>query len=98
MQHIKKSLLFICFLSGNAGLWAQVNLDLPRNYQYAYDVAHTRSLTGEPGKNYWQNTASYTIQVTSDPVSLLLSGTETIIYTNNSPDTLRNTQFKLYPN
>lgn len=98
MQHIKKSLLFICFLSGNAGLWAQVNLDLPRNYQYAYDVAHTRSLTGEPGKNYWQNTASYTIQVTFDPVSLLLSGTETIIYTNNSPDTLRNTQFKLYPN
>jgi hypothetical protein len=33
-----------------------------------------------------------------DPLSLLVNGNETISYTNNSPDTLTNILFKLYPN
>jgi hypothetical protein len=55
-------------------------------------------MNGKPGKNYWQNTANYDINVLFDPLSLLVNGNETISYTNNSPDTLTNILFKLYPN
>lgn len=38
---------------------------------------------------YWQQRADYTIHVSLDTATHLLSGTTTIRYTNNSPDTLR---------
>ena len=72
-------------------------LSPPVNIQSAIDK-QTRSLDGKPGKNYWQNTADYDLKISFDPVTRLLSGSEEIIYTNNSPDTLRNFVFKLYPN
>lgn len=74
-----------------------VSLYVPRNLKATYDKG-TRSTTGEPGKNYWQNTANYTITVNFDPVTRLVSGKEEILYTNSSPDTLRQVWFKLYPN
>jgi len=58
----------------------------------------TRTVTGEPGARYWQNRGDYSIQVRFDPHTRLVSGTETIVYTNNSPDTLKSLLFKLYPN
>src|SRR5437762_3166247 len=70
---------------------------LPVNIQSAYDK-QTRSLDGQPGKNYWQNTANYDLKINFDPATRSLSGSEEIDYTNNSPDTLRNIVFKLYPN
>ena len=48
-----------------------------------------RRADGAPGKDYWQQRADYAIRVTLDTASRRLSGTETIRYTNNSPDTLR---------
>lgn len=98
MQRFKNFLLPLVLLICTTAIFAQTNLELPRNYQYAYDIAQTRSLTGLPGKNYWQNTAHYKIDVNFDPVTLLVSGTESIEYINNSPDTLHNVAFKLYPN
>ena len=44
---------------------------------------------GRPGPRYWQQRAAYTIHVSLDTATHLLSGTTTIRYTNNSPDTLR---------
>src|SRR6202000_3459864 len=44
------------------------------------------------------NHADYTIHVRFDPATRLVSGSESIVYTNNSPDTLRQLLFKLYPN
>ncbi len=79
------------------GLIAQQQLHIPRNIQQAY-TQQTRSETGLPGKNYWQNTASYNLQVQFDPLSRYLQGTEEITYQNNSPDTLNVLWFKLYPN
>ncbi|GGK77414.1 peptidase [Rufibacter glacialis] len=70
---------------------------MPRNIAAAYQKG-TRSPDGLPGKNYWQNTAAYTIKVDFDPFSRKLSGTVDIDYTNNSPDTLKQIVFKLYPN
>jgi hypothetical protein len=73
------------------------DLPLPRNIQEAYQK-ETRSREGKPGRNYWQNTADYDIGVVFNPGSLLVKGAETISYTNNSPDTLFDIVFKLYPN
>jgi hypothetical protein len=55
-------------------------------------------MDGKPGKNYWQNAAVYNIAVNFDPATRVIKGSETITYTNNSPDTLKEIVFKLYPN
>jgi hypothetical protein len=48
----------------------------------------TRSGGGVPGPAYWQNRADYSIAARIEPATRLLSGEETITYTNNSPDAL----------
>lgn len=47
-----------------------------------------RSSNGSPGPLYWQNKADYNIKATIDTISDILTATETIYYTNNSPDSL----------
>lgn len=47
-----------------------------------------RSSNGAPGPNYWQNEADYELHAELDPGAKVLRGTETITYTNNSPDHL----------
>ncbi|HVT83766.1 MAG TPA: hypothetical protein VHD35_01120, partial [Chitinophagaceae bacterium] len=76
---------------------AQNTLPTPRNIQMTYDKG-TRSITGAPGKNYWQNSADYSIHVNFFPATRLLTGNEDVVYTNNSKDALRLILFKLYPN
>src|SRR5579871_3831135 len=73
------------------------DLPVPLNIRQAIDKG-SRTLSGKPGPHYWQNEANYDIRVNFNPSSRLLSGFESITYTNNSPDTLRQLLFKLYPN
>ena len=47
-----------------------------------------RTASGAPGHEYWQQRADYTIKVTLDEPSRKLTGSETIVYHNNSPDRL----------
>ena len=47
-----------------------------------------RSSNGAPGPSYWQNEADYDLHPTIDVANKQLSATETITYTNNSPDVL----------
>ncbi len=47
-----------------------------------------RSAGGAPGARYWGNRADYDIQARLDPAAKTLSATETITYSNNSPDRL----------
>ena len=47
-----------------------------------------RSANGAPGPDYWQQRADYTITATLDTAARAVSGSVTIRYTNNSPDTL----------
>jgi hypothetical protein len=49
----------------------------------------TRTRTGEPGPNYWQQFARYSIKAELVPTSSQLTGRETVWYFNHSPDTLR---------
>ncbi len=44
--------------------------------------------SGLPGPAYWQNRADYTIKATIETGPHVLHGSETIAYTNNSPDPL----------
>lgn len=50
----------------------------------------TRSASGQPGHNYWQNRADYNIKATLTEGSsdTTITGEVTITYTNNSPDNL----------
>ena len=64
------------------------DLYMPRNIKNAYQKG-TRSLTGAPGPNYWQNKGVYDIQETVHTDIQSISGTEKIVYSNNSPDTLK---------
>jgi hypothetical protein len=48
-----------------------------------------RSASGAPGPNYWQQKADYVIHVELDDAKQKIVGSETITYTNNSPDPLR---------
>ena len=93
-----KSIKIFCvcfFLLGYAQ--AQTPLPVEVVFQNTYQKG-TRSLTGAPGKNYWQNTSKYLIKVDFNPVNRVLKGNVEISYTNNSPDVLTEIWFKLYPN
>jgi Peptidase family M1 domain len=70
---------------------------IPRNIQQAYDKG-TRSIDGTPGPNYWQNSSDYKIKAEFNPFKRLLTGSETITYHNNSPDTLSQIVIRLYQN
>jgi len=58
----------------------------PFNHQNP--VNRYRAADGQPGPDYWQNRADYEIHATLDPKAKTLTGTETITYTNNSPQAL----------
>ncbi|MBU0696061.1 MAG: M1 family metallopeptidase [Bacteroidetes bacterium] len=47
-----------------------------------------RSASGAPGPKYWQQEADYDINAEVDDKTQRLTGSETITYTNNSPDPL----------
>jgi hypothetical protein len=75
----------------------QEKLFIPRNIQSAYEKG-TRSPDGKPGKEYWQNSADYKIDVEVIPSTYQIIGNERITYYNNSPDSLTRIVLRLYPN
>ncbi|MEZ7504490.1 M1 family metallopeptidase [Flavobacterium sp. Arc2] len=85
----EKSFLLILFV---ASFFAQNSfaqeLYTPRNIKEAYSNA-SRSKDGKPGKKYWQNHGKYTMEISVDPTTKMVSGTESIVYENNSNDTLK---------
>ncbi len=58
----------------------------------------TRSRDGRPGPKYWQNHARYAITVATTPPDRKVTGSEQIVYFNDSPDTLRALVFRLLVN
>lgn len=96
-MHIPKKLFFTILFFYSVGCFAQVTLPMPVNLQETYTKG-TRTPGGAPGKNYWQNRADYTLNIRFNPTSRLLDGKVSVEYFNNSPDTLKQILFKLYPN
>jgi len=91
--------IFLAFLLGLCVdvASAQQGLPVPAEVQRAYNKG-TRDISGKPGKHYWQNHADYALKVDFNPGTRLISGQVEIKYQNNSPDTLKQLWFKLYPN
>ncbi|MFA6249129.1 MAG: peptidase, partial [Mucilaginibacter sp.] len=90
-------LAVLCLTVLSGVTYAQAQLPIATNLNKAY-AQHTRSLSGAPGKAYWQNSADYQINASFTPNTRVLSGKVNISYQNNSPDTLKQVVFKLYPN
>ncbi|MFT5143036.1 MAG: hypothetical protein ACI80V_000896 [Rhodothermales bacterium] len=55
----------------------------------------TRDFTGRPGANYWQLEADYDIEVSLNPSTQRLAGSETITLHNNSPEELTEVYLRL---
>ncbi len=95
-------MLHLALLLGVTSIWAQqtpVNASSNPISNYDYHDAFaphfyskngtsTRSASGQPGAEYWQNSADYKLTAKLDEIKNEISGTGIITYTNNSPDKL----------
>ncbi|MCZ6825827.1 MAG: M1 family metallopeptidase [Gemmatimonadetes bacterium] len=61
------------------GMFAPLDLHPPDEY---------RTAAGAPGAAYWQQRVDYRVEATLDADAHRVTGSETITYTNNSPDSL----------
>jgi hypothetical protein len=61
-------------------------------------AAGTRDSTGRPGRNYWQLRTDYTIRARLDPATSRITGIETVVIHNGSPDSLDQIALRLDPN
>ncbi len=82
---------FLPFLA----LSQQAELPVSIEFRKAIDKG-TRTLDGHPGIKYWTNSSDYNIIASFDPATAVIDGQETIVYRNNSPDTLKMLVFRLY--
>ncbi|HWZ02234.1 MAG TPA: M1 family metallopeptidase [Mucilaginibacter sp.] len=93
IKSITLSAIFcLALLSANAQ-----TLTMPPEIMQAY-AKGTRSLSGKPGKKYWENHGRYNISVSMTPPDRTINGVEEITYFNNSPDTLHSLNMKLIVN
>ncbi|MEL1253671.1 M1 family metallopeptidase [Flavobacterium sp. DGU38] len=99
--NFSKALLSMAFFVGFSSVWAQ---EAPKtsgnsvnkyNYHdafaphfYTKNGTPTRSASGQPGVEYWQNRADYQITAKLNATTNEIIGTDIITYTNNSPDKL----------
>ena len=67
--------------SNHGNRFEQLGTILPTPNEY-------RTASGAPGPKYWQQRADYDIKCELDEANLLLKGSETVTYYNNSPDVL----------
>ncbi|MCC9166742.1 M1 family metallopeptidase [Pontibacter harenae] len=87
MRNLFKGLALFGLLAGPLAAMAQdtkfgqLGQELPTPNTY-------RTASGAPGHQYWQQRADYTINVELNDDNQSVKGSETITYTNNSPDVL----------
>jgi hypothetical protein len=101
MKNIRlKYILQLTFLLGISSLWSQQvpisstkktisNYDYHEAFApffYSKDGTNTRSASGQPGFEYWQNKADYKLSAKLNETNSEITGTSSITYTNNSPD------------
>ena len=95
-----KVIFQLTFLLVISTLWSQQNStssttkqvsrynyhDVFSPFFYTINGTNTRSASGQPGFEYWQNRADYILSVKLNEANSEITGTSTITYTNNSPD------------
>ena len=90
MKYILLFVLTIFSLSLNAQ-----NIFVPKEIENAIEK-QTRSISGSPGVNYWQNSTDYEIDVKINSYTQTLSASAKITYYNNSPYSLDKIVFRTY--
>jgi len=93
---MRKLIFFIAILFISLPCIGQTGLFIPKEFKSAYDRG-TRSYDGLPGVNYWQNRSEYKIEVDLKIPDRILDGKEDVVYSNNSPDTIKVIVVRLYP-
>jgi hypothetical protein len=86
-----KRILLLALIIATSQLFAQENYNYNKFKQLKEELATPtvyRTASGAPGHEYYQQKASYNIDVTIDDEKQSISGKETITYKNNSPDKL----------
>jgi hypothetical protein len=91
---MKRNIILALLILFAATVLTAQQLYVPRNVARAYENG-TRSADGRPGKNYWQNKASYNIHISVAPPNRTVSGSEEIVYVNNSPNPLSSIAIRL---
>jgi hypothetical protein len=95
MNRIKFSIYFVLIFSVFTAAQKQ-GIYIPSEIEKLYN-GNTRAWDGRPGEGYWQNSADYKIKVTLNTDTREIYGEETIVYFNNSPDTLNEIIIQLFP-
>ncbi|MFA7361793.1 MAG: M1 family metallopeptidase [Candidatus Kapaibacterium sp.] len=90
---MKFILLFVLLISSLSS--SAQDIFVPKEIDNAYEK-QTRSISGSPGVDYWQNSADYDIDVKINSYSPTLTATARIIYYNNSPFSLDKIVFRTY--
>ena len=96
MINMFKTAILLSLLITAFFLQAQTSGKMPLEIAKAFQKG-TRSNDGNPGPNYWQNHSNYTINTELLAEKSRLEGSGSIVYYNNSPDTLRRIVMRLYP-
>ncbi len=96
-----KILLIVCLpvvLNWPTLLFAQSYdpLSPPNTYRQSDNPQYWKNR--KPFEGYWQQDVHYTIKADIDEKTNIISGEETLVYWNNSPDTLTYVYFHLYQN
>lgn len=86
-----RKLIALAVIIGAGPLFAQENYNYNKFKQLKEELATPtvyRTASGAPGHKYYQQKASYNIDLTLDDEKQKITGKETITYKNNSPDKL----------
>ncbi|HEX7978375.1 MAG TPA: M1 family metallopeptidase [Gemmatimonadaceae bacterium] len=97
VSYFAVALALPCVAAAQSAQTTATTLPTPRSMKQAY-AKGTRSPDGRPGPRYWENHGRYTISLTTSPPNRNVSGTEQIVYVNNSPDTLRRLAMRMIVN
>ena len=98
-KQLLKAIFALSIFFGSSSLNAQQVAPSISKSNYSYQEAFapnfytkngtaTRSASGQPGEKYWQNRADYQLTANLNDKTSEIIGTETLTYTNNSPDKL----------
>jgi hypothetical protein len=85
--------LFLLFIFSLDAAWAQESPQWKGKFEQLDQTLPTpneyRTGSGAPGPKYWQQKADYIINIELNDDNQTITGSETITYTNNSPDVLK---------
>jgi hypothetical protein len=88
----------ILVFSGSPILWAQFHQKYPMKKLIISLSLFVGTMAFSQSNGYWQQHVDYKMDVVMDVKNYQYKGKQQLVYTNNSPDTLRRVFYHLYNN